>query len=333
MRAASPSYREGGTSTAGRKHSRAAASDHDGQQAPASTRRKLSSEEEDDDDQAFVDSNSRFGREIGMGNGGVYNASIYYGAGAGPNESSTYTPHLLPMFQQGSHGSHDTNHLEDASVLLSMAYGSGQDAGSSGSGHTATVHGQEVVPDGWGQAPTIQMMMDAAGANGADSDHLDTGRHDSIGSSGADIITPTLGDSVGNFLGAMNWLGSSKDESNTSEGANNTTTTTTTINSPWLGFLTGYGNSPKPQSPYPLSSLFSPSVFGMPPFFNPPNPNNHDGTENETNQAVMTILDQLAMYEVPQTRTNPNPERPLLRVENDGRLNRAGPEVSPTSRF
>lgn len=53
----------------------------------------------------------------------------------------------------------------------------------------------------------------------------------------------------------------------------------------------------------------------------------------DTNEAVMTILNQLAQYDVPQTKANPNPERPLLRVFHDDLMRRAGPEVDPDSRF
>lgn len=60
-----------------------------------------------------------------------------------------------------------------------------------------------------------------------------------------------------------------------------------------------------------------------------PNGSNGSHTVNdEENQAVMEILDQLAMYDVPQTRVNPNPERPLLRLENSDIVYNAGAEPS-----
>ena len=42
--------------------------------------------------------------------------------------------------------------------------------------------------------------------------------------------------------------------------------------------------------------------------------NELNASEEESNQAVMSILDQWSMYDNPQTRVNPNPERPLLRL-------------------
>ena len=47
----------------------------------------------------------------------------------------------------------------------------------------------------------------------------------------------------------------------------------------------------------------------------------------------MYILNQLAQYEVPQTKANPNPERPLLRLDHQALMSRAGPEIAKDSRF
>lgn len=127
------------------------------------------------------------------GDGGVYDiGGDYYNLG----ESSTYTPHLLPMFQnQISGGSYhpngsgeledqNPNHLEDASVLLSMAYpggvpgdGSGQQGSGShdGSGEW-NVEGNDTMMEGNGSRSI------GAGHNGA-------------------------GESVGSFLSSMGWLG------------------------------------------------------------------------------------------------------------------------------
>jgi len=41
----------------------------------------------------------------------------------------------------------------------------------------------------------------------------------------------------------------------------------------------------------------------------------------------------LAMYDTPETKTNPNPERPLLRIHHSDMYSRAGGEVSKDSRF
>lgn len=47
----------------------------------------------------------------------------------------------------------------------------------------------------------------------------------------------------------------------------------------------------------------------------------------------MNLLNQIAKYEVPQTRANPNPERPLLRLAHEEMMMRAGPEPIGDSRF
>ncbi|ORX34579.1 hypothetical protein BD324DRAFT_594403 [Kockovaella imperatae] len=114
---------------------------------PALSRRRT--EEEDDDEDSDIGETSRFARQNGMGNGGVY-VSNYV------PESSTYTPHLIPMFQNQPFSNSDPNHLEDASVLLSMAYGGGSME------PVPTVQGQRVVADDWAPASTINMMMDAS---------------------------------------------------------------------------------------------------------------------------------------------------------------------------
>jgi len=61
-------------------------------------------------------------------------------------------------------------------------------------------------------------------------------------------------------------------------------------------------------------------------------PNGSNGMTNsieeESSQAVMSILDQLAMYDIPQTRINPNPERPLLRLAHSDLMAKTGIEPS-----
>lgn len=47
----------------------------------------------------------------------------------------------------------------------------------------------------------------------------------------------------------------------------------------------------------------------------------------------MSILDAMAMHDVPQTKANPNPERPLLRLDHGAMLIKAGPGISPDNRF
>lgn len=182
-------------SSRGRKHPRqSSGSDPDGQNG--SSRRKLNDEEEEDDER-FGDGNSF--RQNGMGNGGVYSGGInsYYGNEA---ESSTYTPHLLPIFQQPpaynqEYQQDDPNNLEDASVLLSMAYGSatGQEQ------QPPAPHPQPV--NQW-DAPNLNMMMDTTKTN----------REETAG-------TSALNDATGNFLAAMNWLGAGKTGLTPNEGA------------------------------------------------------------------------------------------------------------------
>ncbi len=149
-----------------------------------------------------------------MGNGGVYGMDNYYGDNR--VESTTYTPHLLPMFQQSQpyHNTHDQNHLEDASVLLSLSYPGGLPANE----NNPTVQGQRVVPD-WEAGQTINMMMDAS------RDTSDRDRSTSTTSGPTENSSPggqtVLGESMGNFLGAMSWLGGNNKEGTTpGDGAN-----------------------------------------------------------------------------------------------------------------
>ena len=157
-------------------------------------------------DERYAES-SRYGRQNGTENGGVYDMDNYYG-GDNHVESSTYTPHLLPMFQQGQtyHNMHDQNHLEDASVLLSLSY----PGGLPNEENNPTVQGQRVVPD-WevGQA-TINMMMEQ------------THSSDSTGSAPAENVTPgeqaVLAEPLNPFLEAMSWSGAK--DGNTPNDAN-----------------------------------------------------------------------------------------------------------------
>jgi hypothetical protein len=49
--------------------------------------------------------------------------------------------------------------------------------------------------------------------------------------------------------------------------------------------------------------------------------------EEANNAAVMSILDQLAVYDVPQTTGNMNPERPLIRIAHQHLAIREGSEI------
>jgi hypothetical protein len=180
-------------------------------------------EEEDDEEEDRYGESSRYVRQNGMGNGGVYGMSNNYFS----TESSTYTPHLLPMFQQqGYHNLNDPDHLEDASVLLSMAYPGGVPAGENGnntSNNGMVVGGQTVVPD-WEVGQTINMMMESAAEAEAGSKNQRVTSAAAAESAAADAAA-VLPESMGNFLGTMNWLsgmaaggGTGGKEGNTSEG-------------------------------------------------------------------------------------------------------------------
>lgn len=136
-----------------------------------------------------------------MGNGGVYGVNSFY-----PNEGDpSYTPHLLPIFQNTNvfQQPNGEEHLEDASVLLSMAYPTGMpenennDASKENNGQDATVSDWET-----GQQ-TINMMMeqarvDTTGAtqNGTSGDVSADTSHDP---------SPVLTEPI-NYLGSMSWL-------------------------------------------------------------------------------------------------------------------------------
>ncbi|OCF59978.1 hypothetical protein L486_02651 [Kwoniella mangroviensis CBS 10435] len=305
--------REATPAPRGRKHPRRSSGDEERD----ATRPRL----DPNDNDKYPEGANRFNRQNGMGNGGVYsagNGNPFYGSGSVP-EGSTYTPHLLPMFQQGQpfHSLNDPNHLEDASALLSMAYPGGVPGGEN-------PELPKDLPD-WANNPTINMMMEAAVAanrkqeaensDGANGDtHVDQSK---TSTNVQPVVDPTLtGENPGanpgetngeNFINAMSWMSGMG-----TQGVMNGTT--------------GPSTSPKTQSPFPLSSLFSPSAFGI------TNTDSNDSSGGNTQQStpmsptILSILDQMAMYEVPQTLENPNPERPLLRLANEEMNMRAGQE-------
>lgn len=47
------------------------------------------------------------------------------------------------------------------------------------------------------------------------------------------------------------------------------------------------------------------------------------------NDAQMSLLEQMAKYQMPQTRINPNPERPIMRIEHAGLKERQGVHTLP----
>ena len=257
----------------GRKHPRQASTSS--QEQPALNRRRT--DEDEDDDEDFGES-SRFARN-GMGNGGVYSANTYFNN----TGDSSYTPHLLPMFQQTQpfNNPHDSNQLDDASVLLSMAYG------GSSSEPVPTVQGQRVVADDWAPASTINMMME----NG------ETERMGSVSSNGLEGSTS---------LGTMNWpnwLGDQPIEP--------------MLNDKAVAKTNNWGNI----DPNFLGSMLFPSAFDLSSL------GQTDKQKDDVDAAVLTILDQLAKYDVPQSQDNMNPERPLLRLDHEAMHARAGIEL------
>jgi hypothetical protein len=73
---------------------------------------------------------------------------------------------------------------------------------------------------------------------------------------------------------------------------------------------------------------FSPSTFGLALA----GENDH-GQDLSQDPDVKSILDQLALWDAPETKANPNPERPLLRLDWAHKMMRAGDEADVDSRF
>jgi hypothetical protein len=137
-----------------------------------------------------------------MGNGGVYGANSFY-----PNESDpSYTPHLLPIFQNTNvfQQPEQEHHLEDASVLLSMAYPTGMPANENGP-QAEDANGHETVSDWETGQQTINMMMEQAGVDTSAPTISQTGSNgDGTGNTSQDT-SPVLTEPI-NYLNSMNWL-------------------------------------------------------------------------------------------------------------------------------
>lgn len=187
-------YREYSPDVQGRKHARESV----GSNGDRTTRPRLEEDEEEDDGQ--FGEGSRFARQNGMGNGGVYGVNSFY-----PNESDpSYTPHLLPIFQNTnvfSQQPEQEHHLEDASVLLSMAYPTGMPANENG-GNEAP-NGPEVVSDWETGQQTINMMMEQARADTTTQTANGSGAPTTADSS--QDTSPVLTEPI-NYLGSMSWL-------------------------------------------------------------------------------------------------------------------------------
>jgi len=313
----------------GRKHSRPSSSgEADGQ--PTARRRMNPEEEEEEDDGGRYGESSRF-RHNDMGTGDAYDLSSYYGG------ESSYTPHLLPMFQQAPnfvqnpnyHSPDDPTHLEDASALLSIAYGSSSQENGSAAQQPAQANGVDPNID-----QNLFMMMDGSGAKQAADKN---GTTVATGVSGAlDGEQNALNDATGNFLAAMNWLGAGKTATASSEGADAWASVPSSQGIAADAQPNNFSSLSKPASPFPLNAFLSPSAFAFgsdDTATGGVNGQNENQTSEEASQAVMNLLNQIAKYEVPQTRANPNPERPLLRLAHSELLMRAGPEPSSDSRF
>ncbi|WWC85585.1 uncharacterized protein L201_000449 [Kwoniella dendrophila CBS 6074] len=355
-----------------------------------------------DNDERYPEG-SRFNRQNGMGNGGVYSSSNPFYGTAGVTESSAYTPHLLPMFQQGQpfHSLNDANHLEDASVLLSMAYPGGVPEGEN-------PDLQKELPD-WANNPTINMMMEAAVAANREQEAASQNNGISVTESGDQqesngqarstsansaqqqpVVDPALasattdaGPNGENFLNTMSWMSGmgtqgvlnqnqnqnhiqsqgnrsqtgSQSPNQQEQNSNSQKKASTLMQNSMqqstqnsndnddMGTLLGWMQlfasnmtgtagpaSPKGKSPFPISSLFSPSAFGI-------GNSNPDDSVNDEQQppmspTIMGILDRMAMHDIPQTFSNPNPERPLLRLANQDMMMKAGaPWFDKTSPF
>ncbi|KAK4686104.1 hypothetical protein P7C73_g4026, partial [Tremellales sp. Uapishka_1] len=299
----------------GRKHARPSSAS-----PPAHDRSRPRVEDEAVEEEEEIYDSRSYLRQNGMGNGGVYgSASQYY---PNPNnsmgESSTYTPHLLPMFQQ-SYGQVDdsTHNLEEAQMLLSM--GGAVPQFQQEAVIDPMIDGQRVVPD-WESQQTIQMMMDTADEN---TDPDSDGRGSGV--LAIDPVVHDLGDNMiaANFLGSLGDMNWGKDGSSPGALADALG---------WAVESNSPSTSPRPISPFPLS-LFSPSTFGLPHLTPNLTANSDADSNNEHNDAMRSILETLAMYDVPQSRNNPNPERPLLRVAHSDLYLRAGSPVSEKSRF
>jgi hypothetical protein len=163
------------------------------------SRPRLEEDEEEDD---YAES-SRFARQNGMGNGGVYGADQFYTN----DSSSSYTPHLLPMFQNANvfqQPPNEENHLEDASVLLSMAYPTGMPANDANKQQPTTeVNGQEGVSDWETGQQTINMMMEQA--RGDSNGTTQNGDHATTTAETSQDTSPVLTEPL-TFIGAMDWL-------------------------------------------------------------------------------------------------------------------------------
>lgn len=188
-----------------RKHPR----DSVGSNGDRAIRPKLEEDEAEDDDQ--FGEGSRFARQNGMGNGGVYGVNSFYSNDADPS----YTPHLLPIFQNTIvfQQPGEENHLEDASVLLSMAYPTGMPGGEN-AGNSNDTNGHDVVSDWETGQQTINMMMEQAGVDTSAATLNQSSSTGDVTATTSQDTSPVLTEPI-NYLGSMSWLdGQGKEAAN-----------------------------------------------------------------------------------------------------------------------
>ncbi|ODN97010.1 hypothetical protein I350_07988 [Cryptococcus amylolentus CBS 6273] len=315
----------------------------------------------------------RYDEERGY-DGNVYGQ--YYGQ-TNQDDHPNYSSHLMPMFAQNQayHSLNDPNHLEDASVLLSMAYPSGVPGGEG-----QQEQEQRDLPD-WASNPTINLIMETAVAsangeqdalpkatNGDGQEAADASAEKENGttqaeptaaqvisnlaeaaaaapqpiSSGApngdtaaesteggivsEVIDPTLQDGTPGsegFLNAMSWLSGLDNQGVLNS---NKSSTLGTRGQEVATLKTGF--MPEETS-FPMTSLFSPSALNA----SLGGSSNDGSSEQASTPHILHILEQLAKYEVPQTIANPNPERPLLRLDHAAMALQAGEAFDKDSRF
>jgi hypothetical protein len=306
-----------------------------------------------------------------MGNGGVFGVSNNYYNG-NPVSTENYTPGLLPMFQNSSayHNMHDPNHLEDASVLLSMAYPGG--VPGSGSNNNSDTSPADASTTNWEttDAATLNLLaadttngdatavIDSTPTTTAEEADKTTKTESSFSSGAADnparpaapgaLLPESMG--VQNALAnAMDWLAGSAGVDNSPDGSALSDATRlphfnmTSLFPPNFGTssLNSAGSISNETTAMAIAAAAAaaaeePTISTALTTTSSTNGNNSANNSNSEDEAaamVQAILEQLYKNEVPETRSNPHPERPLLRIASKEVLVRAGDECPKSSRF
>ncbi|KAL7419960.1 hypothetical protein Q5752_004923 [Cryptotrichosporon argae] len=296
---------------------------------------------DDIDEEIDADDDDRYGRfaRNGMGNGGVFSYGSSYYTQPADTDSAAYTPHLLPILGQYHHLT-DANHLEDASALLSMAYPTGVPANGSGNGDGGgSGSAVQAMPD-WEGAQTIGSMIMAA----ADAGEVNDGLAGDVANAGTSVgaVDANIGVLASNFS-----LGAVEDPARPAAPGPVLSESMGGVDLSWLAQAgvppkesdavawPMFGNPLRPPSPLGLSSIFSPTTLGLAGLAPLPPVSDVDESDplTQANNSILGLLEQMAKYEVPQTKNNPNPERPLLRLEHSRMVTRAGMEADKNSRF